>query len=250
MPENYAYLAGSKDPKAVRVYARYQSKYAETVRESDRVIIELVDDLRRRAGGRSMRVLDIGCSTGNLLKHLNRLVPDLELVGGDLVSEQIEENRSNPALEGIEFQQMNLLNLGMEDEFDVVTVNAVWFSMSDDQVRRGIRTVAAALRPGGTMIVFDYFSTFPQSLEIREKSELYPEGLTLHIRPIRLVDDMLEQEGFVGGSFSPFDIPIDLPLDPESRELVSYTIPDAKGRRLQFRGALFQPLYHLVARKT
>ena len=64
------------------------------------------------------------------------------------------------------------------------------------------------------------------------------------------------ESGFDDVQFAPFEIPIDLPRgrtvgDNESgfEDLNSYTVRSEAGDRLLFRGTLFQPWCHLIARK-
>ena len=73
----------SKDGAMLARYDDYQQRYRDSIRESDKVLIDLI---REAAAGRPARLLDIGCSTGNLLRHIRRLVPGLDLHGGDLAA--------------------------------------------------------------------------------------------------------------------------------------------------------------------
>ena len=62
------------------------------MRESDKVLVDL---LRKHIGNNDIEgtpeLLDIGCSTGNLLLHLKRLAPSVNMTGGDLALSSIEE---------------------------------------------------------------------------------------------------------------------------------------------------------------
>ena len=234
------------DREFIEDYSVYQRKYAEQVRESDRVVIDIVTEL---ADGREgLRVLDIGCSTGNLLRHLRNLVPGLELTGGDLTPEVLEGCRADPELEGVEFEEMDLLDLPRE-RFDVVIANAVLYLMSDEEFERAAASIAGALREGGHFVAFDFFHPFEQELEIRETSRTHPRGLMLHFRPFDVGREVLGGAGFGEVDFRPFEIPIDLPRHEDDGELISYTRGAADGGRLLFRGTLFQPWCHAVARK-
>ena len=73
MPEYERYV---NDEKFLAGYNEYQSKYANDMRESDRVILALVAN-----HGRGASLLDIGCSTGNLLRHIKRAFPSLVSLG-------------------------------------------------------------------------------------------------------------------------------------------------------------------------
>jgi hypothetical protein len=75
---------------------------------------------------------------------------------------------------------------------------------------------------------------------------------------------MLRSEDFVTRSFrdagfgdvevTQFDIPIDLPKpvpNGTDADLMTYTVRDATtGRRLMYRGSLYQPLAHIVAQRA
>ena len=234
------------DREFISDYSAYQQKYAEQIRESDRVVVDIVRELA--AGEQGVRVLDVGCSTGNLLRHLKNLVPGLDLTGADLTPEVLDGCRADPELEGISFEEMDLLDLP-EGRFDVVISNAVLYLMSDEEYERAAASVAAALRPGGSFVAFDFFHEFEQELEIRETSRTHPRGLMLHFRPRASAARVFREAGFEATDFRPFEIPIDLPRHPDDGELISYTRAGADGERLLFRGALYQPWCHLVARK-
>src|SRR5687767_4477614 len=79
-----------EDSAHMREYSDYQQRYAETPRESDKVLIDLVREHAPEGGS----LLDMGCSTGNLLLHISRLLPGLELHGADMASDVIAACRS------------------------------------------------------------------------------------------------------------------------------------------------------------
>lgn len=237
------------DGEFMRGYAEYQKRYAQQVRESDKVLIALVRELAE-GRGRPLRLLDAGCSTGNLLLHLKHAVPGLELVGGDLAADVLEECRRDPDLAGIGFEELDLLDLGFESGFDVVVANAVLYLLTEPELERAAASVSRALRPGGAFLAFDFFHPFEQELEILERSQTHPDGLALHFRPYGGAQAVLRAAGFERVEFRPFEIPIDLPRPERDDEIVSYTRRTHAGERLLFRGTLFQPWCHLVAQKA
>src|SRR5262249_6454818 len=93
------------DDEFITGYSEYQRRYAANIRESDRVLVGLVRDVTE---GEKGTLLDIGCSTGNLLRHLKRLVPGLELVGGDLTPRVLEECRRDPELADVSFEELDI----------------------------------------------------------------------------------------------------------------------------------------------
>jgi SAM-dependent methyltransferase len=230
-----------------RGYAEYQRRYATQPPERDKVTIELV---RRLVAGRTgVRLLDAGCSTGNLLLHLSRAVPGLELTGGELVDAVIEANRRNPDLAGTTFERLDVLDLPAA-RWDIVVVNAVFYLFPWGEFERALASVSRALVPGGSLVAFDFFHEWGQDLAIVERSETHPNGLALHLRPQRDVEPLLRRHGFERVEFRPFSIPIDLPRPERLEDMGSYTRRTEDGERLLFRGALFQPWCHLVATKA
>lgn len=251
MSQDFSYKNYVKDQAFLDAYNAYQVKYANNVRESDKIIIELVKNVVKEHGfERATRLLDVGCSTGNLLRHLKHMVPGMDLAGGDLAESSLEACRVDPNLKNVRFELMDLLNLPQDMSYDIVTVNAVLYMMEDEQFEAALKSLAGTLRSGGTMIVFDFFHPFPQDLHIIEVSKSHPKGLRLRFRPMATVRRMLMEAGFENEIFRPFTLPIELPPSGDEGDLITYTVPVQDGRRLPFRGTLFQPWCHLTATTT
>src|SRR5215831_5995994 len=126
MPVNLTFRDYVQDAAHMRAYGEYQKKYARTIRESDRVLIDMVRAAvaPTLAQERRPSLIDLGCSTGNLLLHLKHAVPALALSGGVIVGSIIVANRLNPELGGIEFHELDMLELPTEPQYDVVVTNA------------------------------------------------------------------------------------------------------------------------------
>ncbi|MGI9538875.1 MAG: class I SAM-dependent methyltransferase [Miltoncostaeaceae bacterium] len=242
------YLEYVEDRDFADGYRIYQQRYAETPRESDRALVELVD--RLVVDVEEPRVLDVGCSTGNLLRHLGRGVPAARLSGGDLMEAHLEEARRDPALEGVSLRRMDLLDLGVEEAFDIVIANAVIYLFDGETLGNALSSIATALRPGGAFVAFDFVHPFEQELAVHESSATHPDGITLHMRSERTLDRAMAGAGLRLEEVNPFEIGIDLPPPGDPAETTSRTIATADGRRLLFRGTLFQPWAHIVARKA
>lgn len=231
----------------MRGYTEYQKKYSVNMRESDKRLIEIV---RRLVGDAPKTLVDIGCSTGNLLLHMRRLLPRLRLVGGELAAQALALCRANPDLAGIRLEEMNLARLDRRAEFDIAVVNAVLYLFDRREFEAAVSEVAKALRPGGALVAFDWFHPWEQELEIKESSETHPNGLMIHLRPYSQVREILTRSGFAEVSFEPFEIPIDLPRPDRPGDMLSYTTRTAAGGRIILRGSLAQPWCFLVARKA
>jgi SAM-dependent methyltransferase len=252
MSNDFSYQDYVTDESFLEEYNAYQAKYASQMRESDKVLVGLIKDIlaHRDSVAEHPRLLDVGCSTGNLLLHLKRLLPQLDLTGGDLAESSLNECRANPELAGIAFGVLDLLNLPQTASFDMVVINAVLYMMEDFQFELALKNIAGALKPGGTMIVFDFFHPYPQDLHILEVSKSHPVGLRLRFRPIAMAEKALTAAGFEKPVFRPFTLSIDLPPSGGEGDLITYTVPSADGRKLPFRGTLFQPWCHLSATKA
>jgi SAM-dependent methyltransferase len=256
MTEFRDYKRYVSDPDWARTYSAYQKKYQVNPRESDKKSARLVmaalrdmPELRRPA-----RILDIGCSTGNFLRHLRELVPDAELVGGDLMAPVVEECRNNPGLAGIAVQVMDVFNIPPSPPFDVIVANAVNVYFEPDEYRQALSSISRALRPGGVFVAYEWVFEDQRERRIVEKSDGHPEGLKFWFRSDGFVRSALAATGFDDVDIQTFDIPIDLPKPQPTgtdADLMTYTVRDAvTGRRLMYRGDLFQPWAHIVARKA
>ena len=71
------------------------------------------------------KLLDIGCSTENLLGQLAVAFPHVNLIGGDMSDSALAEaHRFFPSLS---FRRLNMLELPYEGEFDIIVANAVTY---------------------------------------------------------------------------------------------------------------------------
>ena len=229
-------------------YAAYQTKYATTIRESDRVILQLVAGLCQRAT-KPLALIDIGCSTGNLLLHLKNAGLPLSLSGGEMALSVLEQCESNLELSGIEFHVVNALDINRRQAFDIAIVNAVFYLFSPEEFTQSLASIYDCLKPGGSCVVFDFFHPYEQDLSITELSKTHEAGITLHMRPFSQVEALSKQIGFTTVTFQPFEIPIDLPRPAALNDIRSHTVKAESGVRLLFRGALYQPWCHLTLTK-
>lgn len=250
MAEKFSYEQYVSDADFLRKYNDYQSRYSEKVRESDKVIVSIVNSLTSKINAHRPVLLDIGCSTGNLLMHLRDAVQSIDYIGGDLAQSSLEQCRSNPKLSGINFELLDILDLPVSS-YDIVVVNAVLYMFSEKQYDAAVRSISKSLKPGGVVIIYDFAHPFEhQDLEIFETSVLHPDGLRLCFRPMKKVREKLVAAGFSDVEFSPFELPIDLPKPPYDEEVVTYTVNDSLAHKMMFRGVLYQPWCHMVAHKA
>jgi SAM-dependent methyltransferase len=248
MATKHSYREYVTDRALLDQYEAYQQRYRDSIRESDKILVELI---RGATQGRPASLLDIGCSTGNLLRHVRRLLPELRLTGADLSQSAVEKCRADPGLADISFGVFDMLDLSPAGRFDVIVANAVTVYFDWPDYRKAIASVFAALEPGGSYLAFEWLHPFSvQDLTIIETNDWNPEGLKLCFRPIPKVETLLREIGFASVEFRPFELPIDLPFPGHDADVVTYTRKDERGHRMAFRGALYQPWCHMIARKA
>lgn len=242
------------DRKWAKDYSEYQQRYAVNPRESDKKSARLLLQALLASATRveAPRILDIGCSTGNFLRHLRRVMPSAYLVGGDLMELVVDQCRQAPDLTGVKFELMDVFNIPLDHPFDAIVANAVNVYFEPNEYEQALTSIARALKPGGVYVAYEW--VFPGTREARivEKSSSHPNGLKFWFRSEATVLQGLKKAGFSEGEVVPFDIPIDLPRPgPNDDPHNTYTIRDGcTGRRLLYRGDLFQPWAHIVARKA
>ena len=95
MSQKSSYQNYVTDEQFLSDYNSYQAKYAANIRESDKVMLAILRDViaKYEKKDKPLRLLDVGCSTGNLLLHLKYHFPELDLTGGDLAIVVIARQR-------------------------------------------------------------------------------------------------------------------------------------------------------------
>jgi len=251
LPETYL-------TSTTEIYNVYQRRYAEEPRQSDKVLLALIAEAidPTLQSGEEIALLDIGCSTGNLLFHIKNALPDLKLIGGDLSPNAVEACRADPRLSGIGFQVMDVFELPAS-RFNAIVANAVNVFFSIEQYDEAIASIAKSLKPNGYYFAYEWLHSFNQDIQIVEKTRSHVDGLKFHFRPFSVVEPIFKRHGFDSVEFRPFVIPIDLERgakytddDTGFEDINTYTVKTESGERLQFRGALYQPWCHLVAQMT
>jgi SAM-dependent methyltransferase len=249
MATKKTYLDYVKDDAHMQDYRRHQSRYSEKMRESDRVLVGHIEARLGAAGDAGKSLVDVGCSQGNLLFHLKRLLPGLQLHGIDLAAGILAQNRANPDLAGIEFTEMDMLAMPASRQYDLVVANAALMFFDAEQFDKAVRNLAGLVKPGGTFIAFDYFNPFEQEVTLTETSVLHPKGLTFSFRSYKVARAAVAAAGLNPPEFHPFHMPFDLPRSDDPSSVNSWTLGDQQGQRHSFRGSVYQPWCHLIATK-
>ena len=105
------------------------------------------------------RVLDVGCGTGALLRHLARRLPDAQLLAGidpacNMVAQAVSIGRSDPRIHvGVGVAEALPIAADTVDLIVAVTSFDHW---TDQQ--RGLAECGRVLRRGGSLLLCDLFS--------------------------------------------------------------------------------------------
>ena len=101
-------------------------------------------------------VLDIGCGTGAITRGIAEAVgPAGWVIGMDVNDDLLEQARqANGDLPNLSFEKGDIYTLLYKDAFDIVTSSRVLQWLADP--RAALRSMIAATKPGGTVLVLDY----------------------------------------------------------------------------------------------
>lgn len=96
------------------------------------------------------RLADVGCGSGHALRLLAEEFPNSSFVGFDFSEDGLATARQairEAGIDNIEFQAIDVADLGIENEFDIVTT----FDAIHDQAQpaRVLENIHRALKPGG-----------------------------------------------------------------------------------------------------
>src|SRR3546814_9775927 len=96
-----------RDETFLSYYNDYQARWRDRIAERDHAMIDLI---ALHTWGKGT-LLDIGCSTGNLLQHVRQAFPNLRLTGGELAESSLHTAKGNPSLASVDLRRMNMLDI-------------------------------------------------------------------------------------------------------------------------------------------
>ncbi len=100
------------------------------------------------------RVLDLGCGTGILTRHVASRLPEAEVLGVDLDESRLAFARQHGGIENLRFEKCDFRYLPFEDEsFDLVFSRFVLIFVPDPG--GAIQEMVRVTRPGGSVVCRD-----------------------------------------------------------------------------------------------
>jgi ubiquinone/menaquinone biosynthesis C-methylase UbiE len=139
-------------------------------------------------GGTATPVIaDVGCGTGQLLLRLRAALPSASLVGVDPAAGMISVARSKSGLQGVRLEVGSAEALPLESASCDVVVSTVSFHHWSDQAG-GLRDVARVLRPGGHLLLVDFFARGPLGAVVRRFVAGHGSGLPEEGELVRMVN--------------------------------------------------------------
>jgi 2-polyprenyl-3-methyl-5-hydroxy-6-metoxy-1,4-benzoquinol methylase len=170
-------------------------------------ILPALDGLSTRleAGG---ALLEVGCGTGNLLLQLAKAFPKARVVGVDIEVESLQAAQAKITAAGlrerVEARQGTVASTVQPGSMDAVMMIEVLHEIAPALRPGVIRESAAALRPGGWLVIVD--ETYPATLEEMRKPEFkfplmtgFEELLWGNVIPTREEQEkLLRDAGFAG----------------------------------------------------
>ena len=114
-------------------------------------------------------ILDAGCGSGRVTAELLKVFPQATVTGVDASQNMVSEARKSvaPFGERVSVEQLDLLDLAMDQVFDVIFSTAVFHWISDHD--RLFANLFRALRPGGLLLA--QCGGGPNLKRLRERTE-------------------------------------------------------------------------------
>jgi trans-aconitate 2-methyltransferase len=118
------------------------AQYDKFQREREQPFFDLLGMVQPRA---AMRIVDLGCGTGRLTRHLHEQLHARETIGIDRSPNMLEAQRSEMPLPGLSFEVASIEDFpGDRGNFDLIFSNAAfhWVEHHDELLKRLRNTLA------------------------------------------------------------------------------------------------------------
>lgn len=129
-----------------RVFEIYGSTFAIDVEAASTPRDALVDMLAPELSGRA--ILDVGCGAGQFLVSCARRANPTRLLGLDVFAKDLDAPQHRLA-----FRRSDIIRFSVDEPFDVAITDNVIEHIAPQDVAEHLASIAAALKPDGTLII-------------------------------------------------------------------------------------------------
>lgn len=183
-----------------------ENRYGEP-KEMFKLVASLIES-ERRSGG---HLADFGCATGEFLYYLRQFFPAFRFSGFDVSEAMLARGRE--VMPDIHFAQASLLDADHCRQVQADVVTCVGVLTIIDDIDTALRNLASALRPGGSLYIFNAINPYPIDVMVRYRPSgsdgAWELGRNLHSKAT--IDRVLEQAcPGVRLTWHRFDLPFDI----------------------------------------
>ena len=107
------------------------------------------------------RVMEIGCSLGQVACGLKKRFPDAQVWGTDISAQMVRYAHWRTIQQNLDvhYAQMSAEDLDFPDnQFDIVTAHLLFHEMPVPVIKRTLKEAMRVLRPGGVFVLWDFWS--------------------------------------------------------------------------------------------
>lgn len=206
------------------IYAK--TEYPEEPKENFKVIF---NKMKKRFSNKPLKVLDLGCASGEFLYYVTKTFPNALCSGIDFNPDLIKNAQHNPVLSKATFKVDDLITMKFTETYDVITMIGVITCFDD--FRPHVEKMLAALNPGGAVYIISVFNDYDIDVRLKfRNNQRNPDWqVGYNLFPIQQVKEFSEQQGAREVHITDIEMPFDLPEQDDP--LRSWTINvQGKGR--------------------
>lgn len=138
--------------------------------------------------GKVQRILEIGCSIGQLTCELKKRFPDAEVHGTDIASPMLRYGHWRAVEQDVEIHLAQMPAEAMEFEdgsFDLIVTHLLFHEIPVPVIKGTISEIHRLLRPGGTFVMWDFptasaespgYASFAGLMDAADNCEPYAYG--------------------------------------------------------------------------
>ncbi|MBG05666.1 MAG: hypothetical protein CMM59_16495 [Rhodospirillaceae bacterium] len=235
----------------------YHADYRKSPRERDKVGLSILERIRKNTEG-NLKIVDVGAGWGSFAYLIDKNIDNCAVSMIEIDEECVKFADIDPELSQIDAILANIVDTPLARKWDVASTVAVTCMFPQHEFESLMTAVSQLIKPGGYYVGWEMFHHIDQELEIKETHQ--GDSCLLCIRSIEYVANFFKSIGLNNIEFIPFEMPFDMApvtgsiawagksTDIRAAHLKSHTVNTDDGR-YSFRGSMYQPWCHVIARK-